>query len=91
LAQATAAGPPPRIRTYSILVGSFRYEPEAAVLLGQLNGLGYRTRSVRINSSTRGIWHQVFVGPYTDLEPARQDQAKVRQMPGYADAQLVTQ
>jgi hypothetical protein len=33
----------------------------------------------------------VFVGPYSDLELARQEQAKVRQMPGYADAQLVTQ
>ena len=88
---ATTAGAPPPVRTYSILVGSFRYEPESAVLLGQLTGLGYRTRSARINSSTRGAWHQVFVGPYTDLELARQDQAKVRQMPGYADAQLVTQ
>ena len=88
--QATAGSRTPA-RTFSILVGSFRYEPEAAVLLDQLNGLGYRTRSARINSSTRGIWHQVFVGPYSDLELARQEQARVRQMPGYADAQLVTQ
>jgi len=78
-------------RTYSILVGSFRYEPEATVLIGQLSELGYHTRGARISSATRGIWHQVFVGPYSELEMAKQDQLRVRQLPGYADAQLVTQ
>jgi general secretion pathway protein A len=78
-------------QTYSILVGSFRYEPEAAVLIGQLGELGYRTRAARVSSATRGIWHQVFVGPYKELEMAKQDQSRVRQLPGYADAQLVTQ
>jgi hypothetical protein len=33
----------------------------------------------------------VFVGPYGDLEQARQEQARVRQLPGYGDAHLVTQ
>ena len=78
-------------RTYSILVGSFRYEPEAAVLTGQLSELGYHTRTARISSTSRGIWHQVFVGPYQQLDTAKQDQSRVRQLPGYADAQLVTQ
>ena len=78
-------------RTYSVLVGSFRYEPEAASLLDQLKGLGYRARTARVSSDERGTWHQVFVGPYSDLEQARQDQARVRQLPGYADAHLVTQ
>jgi cell division septation protein DedD len=74
-----------------VLVGSFRYEPEAASLLGQLKGLGYRVRMTRVSSSERGTWHQVFVGPYGDLDQARQDQARVRQLPGYADAHLVNQ
>jgi general secretion pathway protein A len=78
-------------KTYSILVGSFRYEPEAAVLIDQLSELGYHTRGARVSSATRGIWHQVFVGPYRELEMAKQDQSRVRQLPGYADAQLVTQ
>jgi cell division septation protein DedD len=78
-------------QTYSILVGSFRYEPEAAVLVGQLSDLGYHTRAARVSSTTRGIWHQVFVGPYKELEMAKQDQSRVRLLPGYADAQLVTQ
>jgi len=91
---ARQLNPPPSAAqsgTYSILVGSFRYEPEAAVLIGQLGELGYHTRSARVSSATRGIWHQVFVGPYKELEIAKQDQLRVRQLPGYADAQLVTQ
>jgi general secretion pathway protein A len=78
-------------RSYSILVGSFRYEPEAASLVGQLSGLGYRARTAHVTSSTRGAWHQVFVGPYSSLELARQDEARVRQLPGYADAHVVNQ
>ena len=30
-------------------------------------------------------------GPYAELDRARQDEARVRQLPGYADAHLVTQ
>ena len=78
-------------RTYSVLVGSFRYEPEAASLVEQLRGLGYGARTARVNSAGRGTWHQVFAGPYGDLDQARQDEARVRQLPGYADARLVTQ
>jgi general secretion pathway protein A len=80
-----------RLRQYSVLVGSFRYEPEAASLLDQLRGLGYQARTARVSSTGRGIWHQVFVGPYPDVERARQDEARVRQLPGYADARVVTQ
>jgi general secretion pathway protein A len=76
-------------RTYSVLVGSFRYEPEAASLLDQLRGLGYQARATRVSSTGRGVWHQVFVGPYGDLERAREDEARVQQLPGYADARLV--
>jgi len=75
---------------YSVLVGSFRREPEAATLLDQLRGLGYQARTSRFSSAGRGIWHQVFVGPYSDLNRARQDEARVRLLPGYADAHLVT-
>jgi general secretion pathway protein A len=75
---------------YSVLVGSFRYEPEASSLLDQLRGLGYQARTDRARSAERGTWHQVFVGPYRDLDRARQDEARLRQLPGYADARLVT-
>jgi general secretion pathway protein A len=76
--------------TYSVLVGSFRQESEAATLVEQLRGLGYKARTGRIEPEGRGAWHQVFVGPYTDIERARQDEARVRQLPGYADARLTT-
>lgn len=92
---AAEVAPPARragmSRTYSVLVGSFRYAPEATLLLDQLRGLGYRARSARVSSAGRGAWHQVFVGPYSELDLARQDEARVRQLPGYADAHLVAQ
>lgn len=78
-------------RAYSILVGSFRYEPEAASLIDQLSGLGYRTRTTTVTSNTRGTWHQVFVGPYGDIEQARLQETRVRQLPGYADAHVIAQ
>jgi general secretion pathway protein A len=89
--QLRQPSPASRAPSYSILVGSFRYEPEAALLIGQLSELGYRTPSARVSSSAHGTWHQVLIGPYNELELAKQDQSRVRQLPGYADAQLVTQ
>ena len=76
---------------YSVVVGSFRQNAEAGALVDQLRALGYRARAGRLESADRGTWHQVSVGPYADLEQARQDEARVRQMPGYADARLITQ
>ena len=89
---AEAAGAPPSNAggRYSVLVGSFRHDAEAAVLMEQLRGLGYQARSGRVESEERGVWHQVFVGPYGDIDAARQDEARVRQLPGYADARLTT-
>jgi general secretion pathway protein A len=75
---------------YSVLVGSFRQESEAARLLDELRGLGYQARTARFESEGRGAWHQVFVGPYADIDQARQDETRVRQLPGYGDARLTT-
>ncbi len=80
-----------RTRSYSVLVGSFRQDAEAAALLDQLRGLGYHVRVGRIAPEGRGTWHQVYVGPYTDIDAARQDEARVRQLPGYADARLTSE
>ena len=76
---------------YSVLVGSFRQNSEAGALVDQLRGLGYRARTGRVESAERGTWHQVSVGPYADLERARQDETRVRLLPGYADAHLILQ
>jgi general secretion pathway protein A len=75
---------------YSVLVASFRQGSEATGLADRLRGLGYRARTRRVDSADRGTWYQVSVGPYADLEQARQDEARVRQLPGYADAHLIT-
>jgi len=80
----------PAAQRYVVLVGSFRGQSEADTLLDQLRGLGYRTYVNHVTSAERGRWHLVFVGPYDDLDRARQDEARVRQLPGYADAHLVT-
>jgi len=74
----------------SVVVGSFRHDREAAALLEQLGGLGYTVRTRRAESEVSGVWHQVVVGPYTDMAAARQDQARLRELPGYADARLTT-
>jgi general secretion pathway protein A len=83
--------PARRERSYSILVGSFRYEPEAAALTEQLSDLGYRTRTATVTSNARGTWHQVFVGPYGNIDQARLEETRVRQLPGYSDAHVITQ
>jgi cell division septation protein DedD len=74
---------------YSVLVGSFRHEVEAASLTGTLQGLGYHATTSRVQAGDRGTWYQVFAGPYAELDRARQDETRVRQMPGYADAHLI--
>jgi cell division septation protein DedD len=88
----TAAAPVSRPQTpsYSVLVGSFRRDSEVTALVRQLQDLGFRVRSSRVESGDRGAWHQVFVGPYSDLEEARRDVARVQRMPGYSDARLIT-
>jgi general secretion pathway protein A len=75
---------------YAVLVGSFRVQTQAATLLDQLRALGYRAYANRVGSAAGSAWHQVFVGPYDDLNQARQDEARVRQLPPYADAHVVT-
>jgi len=89
---APAPTPPsqPAARRYTVLVGSFRGEGEADMLLDELRGLGYRAYVSHVSSAERGKWHLVSIGPYDDLDHARQDEARVQQLPGYADAHLVT-
>jgi general secretion pathway protein A len=72
-------------QSYSVLVASFRMVSEADTLANELRGLGYRA-SV---APPRGLWHQVVAGPFDDLGSARQGEARLRQLPGYADAHLI--
>jgi general secretion pathway protein A len=83
---------PPKVAggKYVVLVASFRQQAQADSLLDQLRGLGYRPYANQVGSANRSTWHQVFVGPYDDADQARHDEARVRQLPGYADAHLIS-
>lgn len=86
-----APGPVPLERgQYSVLVGSFRQPVEAERLMAELVEQGYQVRSSRAATGTRGVWHQVFAGPYADVEAARQAEARIRRLPGYGDARLIS-
>ena len=76
-------------KPYSVLVASFRMASEADSLATQLRDLGYRASVSRAEAPARGLWHQVLAGPFTDLGSARQGEARLRQLPGYADAHLI--
>lgn len=76
--------------SFSVLVASFRKPEEAAALSTELRELGLPVRRVRVVSGgASGMWHQVLVGPYGDAKAAQQGQARVRQIPGYADARVI--
>jgi cell division septation protein DedD len=75
---------------YSVLVGSFRQPGEADRLIEQLQEHGYEARTRRIDTGERGVWHQVVAGPYIAVGEARQAEARIRQLPGYADARLIS-
>jgi len=87
-AQVKNDEPPADNGKYSVQVGSFRQQAEAERLTNQLQTSGYRARVIHVNG-LRGVWHQVLVGPYDDVDRARQDQLRVRELPGYGDARLV--
>ncbi len=72
-----------------MLVASFRMASEADTLATELRGLGYQASVARTQGSTNGWWHQVTAGPFGDLGTARQSEARLRQLPGYADAHLI--
>ena len=83
---ATSGGP---TRSYAVLVASFRMASEADTLATELRDLGYQASVARTQGSTNGWWHQVTAGPFGDLWTARQSEARLRQLPGYADAHLI--
>ena len=78
-------------RSYSIVVGSFRHRAEAESLARDLHALGFAEGSVRIRFVTAGsgAWNQVLAGPFADQATAIREYQRVRQMPAYADAQLI--
>lgn len=77
--------------SYSIVVGSFRQPSEAEQLSADLRALRFDVREVRVVTGSRGVWHQVLTGPYAEVEVAQREVTRVRSIPGYGDARLITQ
>jgi cell division protein FtsN len=85
---APRSGATAEAESYSVIVGSFRTDTQAMTLINELGDLGYTARSRRIASAERGIWYQVLLGPFSDAALARACEARMRLLPGYADARL---
>ena len=78
-----------RATRYVIQVASFQSDERASRLAEQLTSTGYRVRQVELNlEPPRGRLLQILVGGYETLEEAEVDLARIRQIPGYADARL---
>ena len=88
---ASPEQPPAATRAYSIVVGSFRHSVEAESLARKLTALGFEERAVRIRLVTAGsgAWYQVLAGPFPDAVAASREHQRIRQLPAYADAQLI--
>jgi general secretion pathway protein A len=82
-------GPQAGVRM-SVVVGSFRQTVQAERLRTELEAQGYRVRVSRVDTGARGVWHQVLVGPYSEVAQANDAVARVRRIPGYGDARLIS-
>jgi cell division protein FtsN len=81
---------PGRSGPYIIQVAAFEGPGRAERLVEQLIGAGFAARATEIaTSASEHPWFQVVVGPYTSLEPAETDLARIWNVPGYEDAKVV--
>ena len=80
----------PAGRRFSVVAGSFRQAAEAERLIAELQQRGFQARTRRSAAGDRGTWHQVIVGPYSEVQQARDIEAEIRRIPGYADARLIS-
>jgi cell division protein FtsN len=82
--------PPLRSGPYVIQVAAFEGPMRAERLVEQLIDAGFAARATKIvTSASEQPWFQVVVGPYTSLEPAETDLARIWDVPGYQDAKVV--
>jgi cell division septation protein DedD len=89
-AASPAAGREANDGTYAIQVASFESRDRADRLVAELNQGGFRARTVEFNlGPPRGIVLQIRVDGYADAQDAKRDLARIRELPGYADAHLL--
>ncbi len=60
-----------------------------ASLTQRLETLQYRVYHAEVDLGARGRWRRVLVGAYTSLDDARRDEARLRLLPEFADAQVI--
>ena len=85
--QAPAPGPGP----YEIQVATFSTRERAERLLNDLVVSGYRARIVEIDlGPARGLLLQIRVDGYQTIEDADRDLVRIREIPGYGDAHLLS-
>jgi len=87
---ASPATPPPIVpmSRYSILVGAFPTETAAAGAVDRLTADGYVVQEV---TKTESGAFRVLVGPFTDVELARQHAERLRQDPELGTATIVAE
>jgi general secretion pathway protein A len=77
------------VSTFSILVGSFQNETDAAARSIELQQLGFQPYRATVDPGDGSRWLQVLVGNYDDPARARQDENRLRQLSGFATARVV--
>ncbi|HSL24041.1 MAG TPA: AAA family ATPase [Vicinamibacterales bacterium] len=78
-----------RRASFSILVGSFQSEADAAARATELQQLGFTPHQATVDPGDGSRWLQLLVGTYDDPERARADESRLRQVAGFAAARVV--
>jgi general secretion pathway protein A len=77
--------------SYAIQVASLTSRSRADRLVAELIGAGYRARAVEFNLGVpRGVVLQVRVDGYSSSDVAQRDLARIRELPSYGDAHLLS-
>jgi cell division septation protein DedD len=77
--------------SYAIQVASLESRSRADRLVAELVSAGFRARAVEFNLGyPRGVVLQVRVDGYSSSDVAARDLARIRELPGYGDAHLLS-
>lgn len=79
--------PPPS--SFSILVGSFESEADAAARATELQRLGFSPYQATVEPGDGSRWLQLLVGRYDDPARAKADEARLRQVAAFSAARVV--
>jgi general secretion pathway protein A len=87
--QLSTEGPPAPATSFSILVGSFQNETDAAARATELQQLGFSPYQSTVEPGDGSRWLQLLVGRYDDPASAKADEAKLRQVAAFSAARVV--